>query len=579
MASATNQIAQPPFYHRQYANDIDAEKKEDLTKRITLVALPFLSLYKPLSFPLSLSLGGLRSATSFSQLLGKLQEGHLTEVSYAFFQTILSVISLAGTLFAHPLGMLITTVHDCALDCINIGHHLYMGELVNALGRYAYLVNNGLYLALFLQGGLQIAVASLAMQVFIGLSHSLSDYKKGNWLEAGGHFLMGMIRGNQLCGQMQLLEMSGQLGKPSTTGNYLHTIAYYLQKPVQMTSEFFLRAICTPIRPGIEGNWQSPTLEKVNRCATVCLSAVFAPITISLYTLGEGMHLCGNAINRTPYTYWKGCGEEKLDDQNIRCMTLNTCMLWGGLPIPLGGLRPPSERIDQLAKMIKEQDPDILFLQETSFPASVELFDKLESQYAHCLTRIGPNPMRMESGLVVFSKVPVKSAEFLPFPDQNGIKRGAFFIETPSQYFVTTHMEAGDAEDERKRQFDLITRQIEENKKEKNLDSFILGDFNIDSFHSDKEYQSTIGSNQKIYDPRREQNVGSESCTNVLVNHMRGKEVYSNLSEMVDYALFHGDPNELTLDTKLVDTYSVDNPYEAITDHKGLVLDITRKIN
>lgn len=564
MATSAIKFESPSFYHRQYSNDIKTDDNDNYWKRAAIVALPFFSLYKPLSFSLSLTLGGLRSVTSIAQLLQNPQCATL-------LQTTIAIIALGGTLLAHPLGMLITTVHDCAMDCIHMLQYLYMGEFLGALGSYAFLMNNTLYLALFLHGGLHLAVAALAMQLFIGLSQSFSQYRQGNYLEAGGHFLMGMIRGNQLVAQVQLLQINW-----AQKGNVMHTVAYYLQKPLQYTSELILRAIYTPIRPGIEGNWQSVGAEKINRVATVCLSAVFAPVTISLYAIGEGLHLCGNAINGTPYTYWRGNGEEKLDDQNIKCMTLNACMLWGGLPIPFGGLRPSGERIEELAQLIQSQDPDILFLQEASFPASYELFEKLKDQYAHCYTRIGPNPMRMESGLAVFSKVPIKSAEFLPFPDQKGMYRGAFFIETPSHTFVNTHLQAGDAAEERKKQFDLVTQRIADIKREKNRNTFILGDLNIDSFASDEEYQATIGSHA-YHDPRRELHQMTESSTNALDNYMRGKELYSNLSETLDYALLYGDPNEYELQTRLVDTYSVDKPYEALSDHKGLILDI-RKI-
>lgn len=536
-------INPPIYYHREYSNDIKIEENDYFNgiKRIALVALPFLSLYKPFSFSLSLILGGFRSVTTFAQ---SLQNPELA----TFLQTSIALIALGGTLFAHPLGMLVTTVHDCALDCFQMMQCLYLGEFWSALTKYTFLMNNGLYLALLLNGGVQLAVASLAVQVLIGFSQSLSEYRKGNVLEAGGHFLMGLIRGKQLWGQVQL------------NRNMMHTIAYYLQKPLQVSSEHLLRAVMTP----------SEGVEKANRVATACLTALFAPVTVSLYALGEGFHACGNAVSGTPYTYWRGSGFEKLDDKNLKCMTLNACMFWGGLPIPFGGLSPAGERIDALARLIEHENPDILFLQEASFPASSELFDKLKDQYAHCFTRIGPNLMRMESGLTVFSKVPLTNTQFLPFPDQNGILRGAFFIDTPSYTFVNTHLEAGDAADERKRQFDLITQRIDELKQERNRNTFILGDLNIDRIHAEEEYRATIG--DRVHDPRRDS--VEESQTEALLHYMRGKEA---TSAMVDYALLHGDPNAVDLETRLIDTYDIARPNEALSDHKGLILEINKK--
>lgn len=547
-----SKLEEPVFYHREYSNDVKPVEKDSYAKRIALVALPFLSLYKPLSFVLSLTLGSLRTLTSFQNF----QWGSL-------LQTTLAVISLAGTIFAHPLGMLLTTIHDCALDCFHMMQHLYMGELANAVGKYGYLMNNGLYLALFLFGGVHLAVASLGMQLIIGIGQSLAEYRKGNYLEAGGHFMMGMIRGNQLYGQVQLLPIHSR-------GNIMHTIAYYLQKPLQISSEFVLRAFYTPIRS------ENETMEKVHRCATVCLSALFAPVTASLYVLGEGVHYCGNAINGTSYTYLRGNGAEKLDDQNLNCMTLNACMFWGGLPILFGGVKPAGERIDDLAKLIREQDPDILFLQEASFPASSELFEKLKDQYAHCFTRIGPNHFGMGTEMAVFSKIPMKNVEFFQYPYESGMLRGAFFFETPSYTFVNTHLDAGDNPDERRAQFDVLTQRIEEMKKKRNRNFFILGDFNIDSYASDEEYQKCIGAHPAYYDPRLDLHQSIESNTNALTNYLRGKEVHSTISEMVDYALLHGNPEEFDLKTQFVETYSVETPDNALSDHKGLVLEINK---
>ncbi len=208
-------ISDPEYFHREYKNDFPQEDSGnyyfDQCKRITTVALPFLSLYKPLSFPLALTLGGLRSVTTLSEFLSQIQSGNLENASYAFLQTALALIALSGTILAHPLGMLVTTVHDCGMDFFALGQNLLIGDFQGALGSSANLINNTLYLALFTHGGLEIAIASLAMQTLIGLSHSASEYQKGNYLEAGGHFLMGMIRGNQLSGQIQTLQMKWEI--------------------------------------------------------------------------------------------------------------------------------------------------------------------------------------------------------------------------------------------------------------------------------------------------------------------------------------------------------------------------------
>jgi endonuclease/exonuclease/phosphatase family metal-dependent hydrolase len=180
----------------------------------------------------------------------------------------------------------------------------------------------------------------------------------------------------------------------------------------------------------------------------------------------------------------------------------------------------------------------------------------------------------MGTEMAVFSKVPLTNVEFFQYPYESGMLRGAFFFETPSYSFVNTHLDAGDSPDKRRRQFDLLTQRIEELKKERNRNFFILGDLNIDSYTSDDEYQSIIGAHSGYYDPRRGLHQKTESTTNALTNYMRGKEVHSTISEMVDYVLLHGDPEELDLKTQFVETYSIEKPGEALSDHKGLILEI-----
>jgi len=80
-------ISTPVYYHREYENDLPKEEQEnsllDQCKRVSTVALPFISLYKPLSFPLSLTLGGVRVISTFSQLLSEIQNGNVKDALYA----------------------------------------------------------------------------------------------------------------------------------------------------------------------------------------------------------------------------------------------------------------------------------------------------------------------------------------------------------------------------------------------------------------------------------------------------------------------------------------------------------------
>jgi ankyrin repeat protein len=205
-------VDEPIYYHREYKNDISDVKFEetsltDQCKRVALVALPFFSLYKPLSVPLSLGMGGMRTFTSIIQVIESIKVGGAKDISLAVLQTGIAVIAFASTVFAHPLGMLISTGHDLVLEISQLIINLANGDCEKAIGSCLGIINNALYLALFLDGGLELAIVSLAVQILIGLYHSQAEFREGHLLEGAGHLVMSMVRGNQLAGQVSLLQV------------------------------------------------------------------------------------------------------------------------------------------------------------------------------------------------------------------------------------------------------------------------------------------------------------------------------------------------------------------------------------
>ncbi|MES1224782.1 MAG: hypothetical protein ABUT20_55335, partial [Bacteroidota bacterium] len=210
MALVTKVISEPVYYHREYENDISKKSEENSwshnCQRVALIALPFFSLYKTLSLPISLGMGALRTWSNANLLLTSIQQGNRKDIPYHLLQTMIAVISLAGTIFAHPFGMLITTGQDLVIETIHLVHHLQKGEYKEALESCANIINNSLYFALFLHGGLEIGIASLAMQIMLGIYHSHKEFGDGNYLEGAAHLLMGVVRGYQLAGQVELLQ-------------------------------------------------------------------------------------------------------------------------------------------------------------------------------------------------------------------------------------------------------------------------------------------------------------------------------------------------------------------------------------
>lgn len=210
MSTSISRLTEPAYYHREYSNDIRKKDSDNAwihqAQRAALVALPFISLYKPLSFPLSLATGSMRAFTSIAQLLENMRRGDSYNIPYAMVQTAISVIAVVGTIFAHPFGMVISTTHDLSIEIAQLIDNLKAGQYPKAMEHCLNVVNNALYLALFINGGLGITIASLGMQILIGLYHSQAELKRGRYLEATGHLCMSMIRGRQLSGHLQILQ-------------------------------------------------------------------------------------------------------------------------------------------------------------------------------------------------------------------------------------------------------------------------------------------------------------------------------------------------------------------------------------
>ncbi len=201
----------PDYFHREYSNDIN-HKVEDSTvlkqcKRMTLIALPFISLYKPAGMAISLGMGSCRALSDAVNLYGVTQVGTQQEILDQLLQTAVSITSIVCTILIQPLGMFVTTGQDLTIEAFALVNHVQKGEYGQAIESVAKIVNNTLYLCMFVGGGVELSIASLAMQVLIGLYQSRKELLNENYPEAIGHLAMAMIRGNQMLGQVHTLQL------------------------------------------------------------------------------------------------------------------------------------------------------------------------------------------------------------------------------------------------------------------------------------------------------------------------------------------------------------------------------------
>ncbi len=204
-------LKSPEYFHREYTNDVDSKLEDPIVlsqcKRVARIAMPFLSLYKPAGFALSLGMGSCRAISDISSLYQTVRSGNQTELLDQLLRTAVSIASVACTIIAHPLGMVITTIQDIAISSFALAHHIQKEEYQQALENAAIIVNNVLYLCMFVGGGIELSIASLATQMLLGLYNSRKEFLNKNYPEALGHLAMAMIRGKQMLGQVHALQL------------------------------------------------------------------------------------------------------------------------------------------------------------------------------------------------------------------------------------------------------------------------------------------------------------------------------------------------------------------------------------
>ena len=212
-----------------------------------------------------------------------------------------------------------------------------------------------------------------------------------------------------------------------------------------------------------------PLLEKIHYATTSFFHALMSPISLILWGTAGAI----DSVTTSPsFTFLEGSGEAK-NGPIKKIITWNVCMLFGGMPIPFGGVAPVHERIAEVSKKIISTDADIVCLQEVSPPAAHMLYQKLKSKYKYFYTRINPDTwLTLDSGLFVASKVAIQDPKVVPLPSSDMLKRALFTFKAGDYEILTTHLETGSAQE---KQLDVI---LETTKNIKN-NTLFLGDFNI----------------------------------------------------------------------------------------------------
>ena len=204
-----------------------------------------------------------------------------------------------------------------------------------------------------------------------------------------------------------------------------------------------------------------------------------------------------STLSKDAYTYSSSLIEEKSlsKSHKIAVLSWNVCFLPLATANWEKGVKPWTERLNQVAETILKEDADVVCLQEVyDSQAASDLTDLLKEKYKHIYYNIGPKSLGVNSGLFVASKVPLKNTRFTQHKDRQNdldsffVNKGFFDFEIYAgdhkiAHIFVTHLQHS--------KDDLHPLKLEQEIREKQLNAIfsemekaevpavLVGDFNM----------------------------------------------------------------------------------------------------
>ncbi len=577
--SIPGRALRPPAYYAPDDGNSQDVGKHSLVTRAFYAVLPFIALHKPFGRIITLTMDSTRTVSSFSQLLER-KDGQ------AALKTIIAIAALAGTIFMHPLGLCIATLYDLISNLPEAITQLQAGNLQGLILTFQH----GLYLGTIVIGSVEIIAISLLLSMAIEIYRSRKECQQGYLLEGISHLLMSIVRLGQSIPYMAKGAEQNNLRSKQLFNSLEATAA-----KVRDRAAFFFyssaRSLVTPL-------WKSTSLwlETVSDCKnslsstsqkifsiakSTLFSCILLPFTLGGLALGQVLHFTALNLATTPYIHLTGDAEvQNPSDKKFSVFQLNCCLTAGGFARLFGGLDLSDEqRVEAIAKMIRESNPDIACLQEVSdLEDALSLYRKLSPEFAEFYLNIGATPFILQnnSGLFVASKQAITTPQFHSFADIQGtesmVNKGYFSFSTPVAHFINIHLSPSsddlhptDSEiqtraEEQARIFDTVQDQFSNNSKP----VFVSGDCNTNQGLLFDQCTGRSAPNSEVV------------CeTDYLVDrNWRHDSSAQPRGKMIDY-FFSFFQNPSTFNTRTIPTFNVDCPQDAISDHPALFSEVT----
>ncbi|MDP1608152.1 MAG: hypothetical protein Q8L98_02425 [Chlamydiales bacterium] len=211
----------PDTIHRRY--DLDIPKEEDTSfawvnqaKRIAIVALPFISLYRPAGTILSLGMGGARAFSHIHNALSFEEAKNWKAASFEMFQTALVVFTIASSIFHFTIGTALSTSVDIFQGMVNLSSLLSnealstKEKMIKVSEEMLQILTSAAYLSFMISGSLEMMLAFALLQATVSFFQASEDIRQERYLEAAAKFGMGCIRFTQAKKQAQQIQKRNQ---------------------------------------------------------------------------------------------------------------------------------------------------------------------------------------------------------------------------------------------------------------------------------------------------------------------------------------------------------------------------------
>ncbi|NGX56797.1 MAG: hypothetical protein K1060chlam5_01043 [Candidatus Anoxychlamydiales bacterium] len=592
----TNEFLHKPAYYTANSENINHPKKDLLISRIFYATLPFIALHKPFGKAITLTIDSIKVFSSFNDLYNK---NNIKNFSKSAF----SICAIASTIFMHPMGILITTLYDMGLD-INQLIAIFPNKNINEILPLLVSLNQHIfYIATICIGSIEIIAFSMLLHMSYEILKSKKEFQKGNLIEAFSHSLMSLVRFSQALPHIENITLNKNKKVHAKVKSLNKTInkvrdasSYYLY----LTARFFMKAQWQLTNLNLKAisvykdETSSSTKKLFSITNAIFSSTVLLPFAISGLIVAQITHFSAFLLATESYIHLKGDYKETKQKKNFTVFQNNACLTAGGFARIFGGTTlDDNERVKLLAKMIKDNDPSLVCMQEVSdIKDAMTLYNELKKDYSDFYLNIGATPFVLQnnSGLFIASKEKIKNPKFHSFSKipnvESMVNKGFFSFTTKIGHFITTHLSPS-KDDLNPNKSEIETRKLEQEKIfEEAMDrtskdqkpSFVIGDFNI-NFDSN-EYKQSLLFKKSLDAFNKDREIVTDedaTCETEFLNQRNWhyNKDFKPQRMILDYFLsFFVQDKKLNISTKKIATFDVDNPKEAITDHAALISEI-----